>query len=259
MAIALRSLVARSTKIFGNGTKPISYLLHLLWPRKRFKLPHAAKPLLPLPSNHRIPKILWQTNYTDHVTLAVYLNYLFNRLLSPTYAYRFMDNAACSAFVQRHCSPEIFEAYSKLQIGAAQADLWRLLVLREHGGVYLDIDAHLAWPLGLTIDVERTELYLIHRGGELSNYLIASEARNPRLDLVVEQILENIGCKSSDNVFELTGPAALQRALSGHDVPTTYYAQTCFQGSFTNEFFQYVDHPQGKWNDVQNRIGILSR
>jgi mannosyltransferase OCH1-like enzyme len=259
MANAFRFLVARSTKILGNGTKPISYLFHLLWPHKRFTIPQAAKRLLPLPSNHRIPKILWQTNYTDRVTLAVYLNYLFNRLLSPTYAYRFMDNAACSAFVQRYCSSEIFQAYSKLQIGAAQADLWRILVLREHGGVYLDMDAHLAWPLGRVIDIENTELYLIHRGGEISNYLIASEAQNPRLDLVVKRILENIGCRSSNNVFELTGPAVLQRALSGHDVPTAYYAQTCFQGSFTNEFFQYIDHPQGKWNSVQNRMSILNQ
>ena len=258
MAIALRSLGARLTKIFGNGTKPISYLFHLLWPHKRFKLPRAANPLLPLPGNHRIPRVLWQTNYTDRVTLAVYLNYLFNRLLSPTYAYRFMDTAERSAFVQRHCSSEIFEAYSKLQVGAAQADLWRLLVLREHGGVYLDIDAHLAWPLGRMIGVESTELYVTHRGGELSNYFIASEPRNPRLDLVVDRILENISGRSSNNVFELTGPSVLQRALSGQDVPTTYYAQTCFQGSFTNEFFQYVDHPDGKWSDVQNRMSILS-
>jgi mannosyltransferase OCH1-like enzyme len=259
MANALRSLIARFTKIFGNSTKPISYLFYLAWPDKRFKLPRAAKPLLPLASNHRIPKILWQTNYTDRVTLAVYLNYLFNRLLSPTYEYRFMDTAQRSAFVQRSCSPEIFEAYSKLQFGAAQADLWRILILREYGGVYLDIDAHLAWPLGLTIDVEKTELYITHRGGELSNYLIASEARNPHLDLIVEAILENISRRSSDNVFELTGPRVLQRILNAQDVPTTHYAQTCFQGSFTNEFFQYLDHPQGKWCRAQDRLNVLGQ
>jgi mannosyltransferase OCH1-like enzyme len=259
MASALRSVVARSTKIFGNATKAISYLFYLAWPGKRFKLPQTAKPLLRRASNHRIPKILWQTNYTDRVTLAVYLNYLFNRALSPTYEYRFMDTAQRSAFVQRNCSPEIFEAYSKLQFGAAQADLWRILILREHGGVYLDIDAHLAWPLGLTIDVERTELYIAHRGGELSNYFIASEAKNPRLDLIVEAIVENIRRRASDNVFELTGPRVLQRTLSGHDIPTTRYAQSCFQGSFTNEFFQYVDHPQGKWCRAQYRVNVLGQ
>ena len=257
MAMGLRCLVARLTKIYGNCTKAFSYLFYLAWPDKRFRLPQAAKPLLPFASNHRIPKILWQTNYTDRVTLAVYLNYLFNRILAPSYEYRFMDTAQRSAFVQRNCSAEIFEAYCKLQLGAAQADLWRILILREHGGVYLDIDAHLAWPLGLMIDVERTELYVTHRGGELSNYFIASEARNPRLDLVLEAILENISRRSSDNVFELTGPRVLQRVLGDHDIPTTHYSRSCFQGSFTNEFFQYLDHPQGKWSKAQYRTNVL--
>jgi hypothetical protein len=32
---------------------------------------------------------------------------------------------------------------------------------------------------------------------------------------------------------------------------------TCYQGSFTNEFFQYVDHPQGKWVHVQDKISAV--
>ncbi|WP_354037796.1 glycosyltransferase [Bradyrhizobium sp. S3.2.6] len=35
----------------------------------------------------------------------------------------------------------IYQCYSRLQIGAARADLWRVLVLLHEGGIYVDIDA----------------------------------------------------------------------------------------------------------------------
>ena len=67
-------------------------------------------------------------------------------------------------------------------------------------------------------------------------------------------MLSNINQAASDNVFELTGPGVLNRALGRLNVATTPYRLTCYQGSFTNEFFQYVDHPQGKWVHVQAKI-----
>ena len=250
--------LTRFTKIYGNCTKPFSHLFYLVWPGKRFPLPRAGKPLLRLRAKHRIPKIIWQTNYTDRVTIAVYLNYLFNRFMAPSFEYRFMDTAERLAFVRAHCPGEILDAYLKLQIGASQADFWRVLVLREFGGVYLDIDAHLAWPLGFTLPRDGQELFVEHRGGELSNYFMASVPKNPRLDRIVDVILANVKARASNNVFELTGPTAVQRALAGEDVAKESYRRICYQGSFTNEFFQYVDHPQGKWNKAQDKIAALA-
>jgi mannosyltransferase OCH1-like enzyme len=253
----LRWLFARGTKIFGNSTKLVSWALHLLNPRLRFSIPHTADPIFSRPHKHKIPKVIWQTNYTDRVTIAVYFNYLCNRWLSPTYSYRFMDTAERARFIDEQFPGRVAEAYAKLQIGAAQADLWRLLVLHRFGGVYLDIDAHAAWPLGLVIDPGLDELYVLHRGGKLSNYFIASVQNNPNLALVIDAVLKNIDCPTTNNVFELTGPVVLQAALGNASVPTTPYQTTCFQGSFTNEFFQYVDHPQGKWVRAQREIRAI--
>ena len=157
-------------------------------------------------------------------------------------------------FINEQFPGRIAEAYAKLQIGAAQADLWRLLVLYRFGGVYLDIDAHVAWPLGLAIDPDLDELYVLHRGGKLSNYFIASVQENPNLALVIDAVLKNIDRPTTTNIFELTGPAVLHDALGDASVPTAPYAMTCYQGSFTNEFFQYVDHPQGKWVRIQGEV-----
>jgi mannosyltransferase OCH1-like enzyme len=252
-------LASRIIKVLGNSSKAICYLFYCVFPKKHFLIPHCSKPIFNTGSAHNIPKIIWQTNYTDRVTIAVYLNYLFNRLMSPTYEYRFMDTSERADFIKKYCPAKVFESYSKLQIGAAQADLWRVLVLRQFGGVYLDIDAHVVWPLGFIIKPEYKELYLRHKDNSLTNYFIASTKNNPHLDLVIGSILDNIDKSSSNDVAELTGPRVLDRALNALNLPAAYYNYTCYQGSFTNEFFQYVDLPQGKWTSAQEAIDIIKR
>jgi mannosyltransferase OCH1-like enzyme len=110
-----------------------------------------------------------------------------------------------------------------LQIGAAQADLWRLLVLGHSGGVYLDIDAHIVWPLGFRIEPDYRELYFEHKAGRLTNYFIASASGNPHLDLVIASILSNIANVTTDDVAELTGPPVFNPSIKALDVrpPTT--------------------------------------
>lgn len=251
-----RFLVARIIKVVGNATKGPSYIFHRLMPDKRFHLPHRAKPLLAKASNYKIPKIIWQTNFTDRVTIAVYLNYLFNRMMAPSYEYRFMDDAEAADFIKMHFPGKIFEAYSKLQIGAAKADLWRLLVVKKYGGVYLDMDAHFAWPLGYIIRPNYEQLYLRQRDQGLINYFFASVKDNPNLDSVIEAIVDNIANATANNVFDLT-TAPLDWVLAPYDVPAAYFKITCIQGTFTNEFFQYVDHPQGKWTRAQKEIAVI--
>jgi mannosyltransferase OCH1-like enzyme len=36
-------------------------------------------------------------------------------------------------------------------------------------------------------------------------------------------------------------------ALNNHPVNDQSYRYVCVQGSFTNEHFQYIDKPRGKW------------
>jgi mannosyltransferase OCH1-like enzyme len=249
-----RFLAGRLIKVVGNALKGVCYLFHYVYPNKRFMIPGCAEPWLRSGSGPAIPRAVWQTNYTDRVTLPVYLNYLFNRLISPTYRFRLVGGLEMAEFIERHYAPRVFDCYSRLQIGAAQADLWRLLVLHKFGGVYLDIDAHMVWPLERVIKPDCRELYLIDRNGRLTNYFLASASDNPNLDLVIEAVLRNIENKTTGRVYYLTGPGAMTQALDGLDLTTADYRYTCYQGTFTNEYFQYVDHPQGKWTRAQRFI-----
>ena len=247
---------SRLIKLTANITKVLSYPYHWVLPDKRFTLPECAAPLLENSKPSRIPRIIWKTNFTNRVTLPVYLNYLFNRIMAPRFEYRFMITEARREFIAEHY-PDVLPHYDRLQIGAAQADLWRLLVLHKFGGVYLDIDAHQVWPLSRVIGNEREELYVTTRRGELSNYFIASKPENPRLQALIDQITANITGDIVDGVFNTTGPGVFNQVLDKAVIPTVSYRHAIHQGSFTNEHFQYIDKPEGKWTKQQHRIAVV--
>ncbi|MGP5712872.1 glycosyltransferase family 32 protein [Vreelandella alkaliphila] len=249
---------SRLIKLCANITKLLSYIFHAVLPNKRFTLPAYAAPWLKPKNKSTIPRIIWQTNFTNRVTLPVYLNYLFNRLMAPRFEYRFMITDARSDFIKGNFDDALFTSYSKLQIGAAQADFWRLMVLYKYGGVYLDIDAHAIWPLSRVVPGDIDELYVTTRKGELSNYFIASKPGNPNLRRLIDQVQQNIAENTLTNVFELTGPGVFIQLLDQRTVPTVSYRHACNQGNFTNEHFQYIDKKAGKWTREQKEVAIVA-
>ncbi|MBZ5489236.1 glycosyl transferase [Halomonas aquamarina] len=248
---------SRLIKLVANITKLLSYVFHFVLPNKRFTLPERAAPWLSPKGEAAIPRTIWQTNFTDQVTLPVYLNYLFNRLMAPRFEYRFMVTDARREFIAEKCQGEILACYDRLQIGAAQADLWRLIVLHEKGGVYLDIDAHAIWSLEGILGKRHEELYVTTRLGHFSNYFIASRPHNPHLGALIQQVCANIKANELTNVFDITGPGVFNQCLDKASVPSISYRHACNQGSFTNEHFQYIDKPAGKWTKEQEKVAVI--
>ncbi|MCW9025966.1 MAG: glycosyltransferase [Thiovulaceae bacterium] len=241
----------RLIKIVANILKGFSYIFHFIFPKKRFTIPLLSKAKINSKEEYKIPKIIWQTNYTNKVSLPVYLNYLFNRLMSLDYEYRYVSTEDRLDFLEKNAPKELFEAFKKLTDGAAQADVWRLFVLNHIGGIYMDIDAHLVWPLSKIIKKEDTEVILENKD-HYTNYFIASAKNNPVLSKSLDIIVENINEEKIDGgVYSLTGPVVLNLAIGDKEVNHRFYRYTCVQGSFTNEYFQYIDKPRGKWTHVK--------
>ena len=106
-------------------------------------------------------------------------------------------------FVEHHFPGETSRLYNRLTIGAAQADLWRLLVLYKYGGVYMDIDAHLVWPLNRIIPAGSSALFLRYKDGAATNYFIASRPENPTIQAVISEVLDRIKHNKSNDVYVL--------------------------------------------------------
>ena len=118
----LRMLAIRLMQFFGNLLKLLFYVHFRLMPRARFTLPPVSPPLWKSSRPQRVSRILWQTNYTDCVTLPVYVNYLWNRLMAPTHEHRFCNDDVCAEFIRTNYPGPV-------QIwGSSPTDGYKLLV-----------------------------------------------------------------------------------------------------------------------------------
>jgi len=245
-------VINRFTKITGSLVKALCYPFHYIFPNMRFTIPTQSDPIIKSNKAFKITKIIWQTNYSNKVTLPVYINYLWNRLMSLDFEYRYVSTEERLEFIQNNASKEAIEAFEQLTDGAAQADFWRLFVLNCIGGIYMDIDAHLVWSLSKIIKSVDTEVILLNKE-HYTNYFIASQKNNPILEKSLTMIINNIKDRKIDGgVYNLTGPAVLNLAIGDEPVTHRFYKITCIQGSFTNEYFQYIDKPRGKWTHKKN-------
>ena len=248
----------RMIKLFAHASK-IAFSIHLkIFASARKQLPAYAPATKRASVDRRIPRIIWQTNYSGNVTYQVYSCFKFNRMLSETHEYRFYDDAECDRFVEEHYPGEIWRAFQRLQIGAARADFWRVLILLKYGGLYLDIDANFAdWP-DRFIDENADGVFITARNGEATNYFMASVPNNPVLKEVCARIVKNINTNSTDCVYNLTGPVVLDAVVRELGVECLQHRDVCIQGQFTNKFGQYADRPEGVWTVAQKLKPVLS-
>jgi mannosyltransferase OCH1-like enzyme len=247
----------RAMKIGGNSSK-VLFSLHLtLFPRQRRQIPAHLAPSSCAPQR-RIPRIVWQTNYTRSVTRQVFMCFRFNRLLTRNYAYNLFDDAQCDRFVAENYPGEINEAYRRLTVGAARADFWRVLVLLRHGGIYLDMDANFSDLPDRHIDAAAETLFIAMNNGEVTNYFIASAPGDAVLKDVCDRIVRNINEGLLKSVYDLTGPRVLDAAVKAHGVQPLNYKKICVQGQFVNKRGQYIDKPGGDWMSAQTSAPIIS-
>lgn len=259
LARVVRRLATALLQLIGNIFKLIFYVDMRLRPRKRYSIPSFSPALVSTSSPKAIPRVVWLTNYTSSVTLSIYMNYWFNRLMAPTFEFRFCDDTDCARFIKDSYPADVYDTYSRLQIGAAKADFWRVLKLFAQGGIYMDIDAALLWPPELFLGADQTELLIRPKDGRLTNYFLASTPGNPFFKAVADQILQNIKDASASSVFDMTGPSVVDGAANSISVSTASYNIICKQGLLTNKAFQYPDDRTRYWVTAQAQRDIVAK
>ena len=120
--------------------------------------------------------------------------------------------------------PQYLYCYQLLVPGAFQADLFRLLVLYQFGGVYADISVSFLYPLEKIIDYSYDEFAAVK---ELYDYgiqqtFIASYASHPLLRRMIEGVVDMISRRDyGRTAIDITGPGSLKwsfnKFFSFHD------------------------------------------
>lgn len=250
-------ILYRAIKILGNGTKGITSVLMQMFPRARHVLPHHLPAKRTGLAGKRIPRIIWQTNHSDRVTLPLYANFMFNRFMTPEFEYRYHSDEECEAFIREHFPGAFHAAYRRLQIGAAKADFWRILVLLKEGGIYLDIDSNFSAKPERVVSADEEAVFIEMDNGEVTNYCIAAAPGHPALRAIAERIAANIEAGTINNVYQMTGPTVVDAVVKEFGLPVRNFRTLCTQGQFTNKRAQYHGASQRPWTEEQRKQPIL--
>lgn len=151
------------------------------------------------------------------------------RRMNPHNQVVWYDDLDCDAFMDRQPS-ELQLAYHSLRPGAFKADLFRLCVLYEHGGCYVDGCSVPHVPLKTMLSLAGVSPALARQGpffvsalepvapwapsqGIHNGFLIVSR-RHPFVKAGIQHILRVV-CKRgySDSPLSVTGPVNLARAI----------------------------------------------
>lgn len=149
------------------------------------------------------------------------------------------------------------DAFRRLQVGAAKADFWRILVLLQEGGIYLDIDSNFAARPEDVIGTDEEAVFIAMKDGEITNYFMASKPGHPALRLIADRIAQNIEDGTLVSVYDMTGPTVVHAVVKELGLPVRNYREMCTQGQFTNKRAQYADKKDGAWWAEQAKTAIV--
>jgi mannosyltransferase OCH1-like enzyme len=136
------------------------------------------------------------------------------------------DDTAAEAWVAKH-APQYLPEYQILTPGAYKADLWRLLVVYEHGGFYSDAGTVLRAPLwhvtaGAALVVARDNTLMRHVRGTIRQGVIGAVPKHPVIAAMIAGVIANIRARMyGNNRFAITGPDAVGQAMKAALHPTT--------------------------------------
>lgn len=219
-----------------------------------------------------IPKIMHQTFESwEDVPLCCKEVIQKNKHDNKTWKHIFYDGASRVKEVRRF-STDAEHAYKKLKIPAMQADLFRLCVLYNVGGMYLDIKARAKNVDRVISDSDGRLVYLIWPYGKgiqdhpkhAATSILLWPRKHPVLKTVIESCVRRIEETKEPHRFvtDTTGPNMYAREIE-KTVPSDrlYETKNYFDGTFEHdgtggEYYRIMKASKRHWqNQVENYKG----
>jgi len=162
-----------------------------------------------------IPKHIYQTWKTHKLPNGItrVIQQFLNK--NPGWCYHFYDDKEIEDFIEEHFPGRVNQAFNMLAIGAAKADLWRYCILYTYGGVYLDIDADIQENLDRLIRVDDDAIITREQvPGLFNQWILIFSKGHPLLKAVIDECVENVLSRTSNNILHLTGSTVFTKVLT---------------------------------------------
>lgn len=178
-------------------------------------IPAAIAARSPPARSIQVPRIIFQTFKTPRVTTAMAQAARSWSALNPDFEYRFFDDEACRAALEKDFGRRAVATFDALPAGAFRADFWRYCAVAVHGGVYADIDTVCRMPLSRLIGA--TDGFIAPRGARpwfLYNAFFAATPNHPFLLAVIERAMDVLLRKDRQHPFDVVGSAGWGHAVN---------------------------------------------
>ncbi|KQT82837.1 tetratricopeptide repeat protein [Aurantimonas sp. Leaf443] len=133
----------------------------------------------------------------------------------PGAAHRLWNDAEARLFLDTLGEPAISAAYARAEEPAMKADLFRLALLRERGGLYADADDRCLGALAPLLQGGHGLVVYQEDLGSLGNNFIAARPRHPVIVRALDLAVAAVNRGDTDILWLATGPALLTRAAAG--------------------------------------------
>jgi hypothetical protein len=165
--------------------------------------------------DYKVPKKIWQTYKTNFHELPRYASDAAHTwvFLNPIWDYGYMNDEEMLKFVEENFDSEWVEIFKACPLGVMRADIWRIMVVYIHGGIYADLDTVCNVQIDKWMPQLRDKKLIVNAEHEvhIQQWTFAAEPRHPALkhtlDLIKEG-LENPDYNDPHFVHVLTGPKA---------------------------------------------------
>ena len=134
---------------------------------------------------------------------------------SPGWSHTRLDDREARAFLHQHHGDVAAAAYDRLREPAQKADLLRLALLAEAGGVYLDADDRPRASAGALLDGGSALILYQEDFGTIGNNMLAAAPGHPVIRRAFEVALEAMLRGDRDVVWLSTGPGLITRVFAG--------------------------------------------
>eukprot|EP00727_Mastigamoeba_balamuthi_P010732 m51a1_g6281 putative probable serine threonine-protein kinase wnk11-like (790) ;mRNA; f:205171-211843 len=157
-----------------------------------------------------IPRVIWNT--WKSTSMGPVQHRLLRKAVdnNPDYEYVLFTDEDCWEFVCKYADARTQRAYELVRPGAAKADIWRLLVVYQYGGVYTDTDCVMERPLSGEIWPNASVVLSVGVDGYTPQWLLAYTPRHPIIRRAIERTVDNVlatyAAKKHLFVTDLTGP-----------------------------------------------------
>lgn len=163
-----------------------------------------------------IPKVIYQTYSTTKIPWYAKWQIWYFRRKHRDYKYVFYTDTMINDFVKKNFNSNVYETYSKLQIGVAKADFFRYAILYVNGGIYLDLDSSIRSNLNNIIGTTETAIIAREKTNKhlYAQWALIYERQHPILKQTIGILLNNINNKKYPNdIISATGPLPYSQAV----------------------------------------------